>query len=97
LDLAQIHYEVGYITAPAGSNALWAYHQVLEIDPYNKPAKEGLEKIAEQVLLEADKLFEQRNYNESLAKIEEGLEAIPKHEALLKLKKQIMQQDASKN
>lgn len=96
LELAQIHYDVGYITAPAGSNALWAYHQVLEIDPYNKPAKEGLEKIADLVLQEAEKLYEQKNYNESLAKIEEGLEAIPKHDGLLKLKKQIMQQEASK-
>jgi serine/threonine protein kinase len=96
LELAQIHYEVGYITAPSGSNALWAYRQVLDIDPYNKPAKEGLEKIAELVLQDAEKLFEQRNYNESLAKIEEGLEAIPKHEGLLKLKKQIMKQEASK-
>jgi hypothetical protein len=69
---------------------------VLDIDPYNKPAKEGLEKIAELVLQDAEKLFEQRNYNESLAKIEEGLEAIPKHEGLLKLKKQIMKQEASK-
>jgi hypothetical protein len=96
LELAQIHYEVGYITAPSGSNALWAYRQVLDIDPYNKPAKDGLEKIAELVLQDAEKLFEQRNYNESLVKIEEGLEAIPKHEGLLKLKKQIMQQEASK-
>jgi len=96
LELAQIHFEVGYITAPSGSNALWAYRQVLEIDPYNKPAKEGLEKIADLVLQEAEKLFEQNNYDESLAKIEEGLEAIPKHEGLLKLKKKIMQLDASK-
>ncbi|MEI6267477.1 MAG: serine/threonine-protein kinase [Methylococcaceae bacterium] len=97
LELAQIHFDVGYITAPAGSNASWAYHQVLDIDPYNKPAKEGLEKIADLVLQEAEKLFEDKKYNESLAKIEEGLEAIPKHEGLLQLKKQIMQQVTSKN
>ncbi len=97
LELAQIHFDVGYLTAPPGSNASWAYHQVLEIDPYNKQAKEGLEKIADLVLQKAEKLFEEKKYNESLAKIEEGLEAMPRHEGLLKLKKQIMQQDASKN
>lgn len=97
LELAQIHSSVGYLTAPAGSNASWAYHQVLEIDPYNKAAKEGLEKIADLVLQQAENLFEQRKYNESLEKIEEGLQAIPKHEGLLKLKKQIMQLEALKS
>jgi len=97
LELAQIHYEVGYITAPSGSNALWAYHQVLEIDPYNKPAKDGLEKIADLIEQQAEKLYQENKLNESLEKIEEGLEAIPKHEGLLKLKKQIMQQEAAKN
>ncbi len=97
LELAQIHYDVGFITAPSGSNALWAYHQVLDIDPYNKPAKEGLKKIADLTLHEAEKLFEQNNYDESLSKIEEGLEAIPKDERLLELKKKIMQLEAAKN
>lgn len=97
LELAQIHSSVGYLTAPAGSNASWAYHQVLAIDPYNKAAKEGLEKIADLVLQQAENLFEQRKYNESLEKIEEGLQAIPKHEGLLKLKKQIMQLEALKS
>lgn len=90
LELAQIHYDVGFITAPSGSNALWAYRQVLEIDPYNKTAKQGLEKIANLIEEQAEKLYEQHNINESLAKIEEGLEAIPKHEGLLKLKKQLL-------
>jgi len=90
LELAQIHYDVGFITAPSGSNALWAYRQVLEMDPYNKPAKAGLEKIANLCEQQAEDLFEQNNITESLAKIEEGLEAVPKHDGLLALKKQIL-------
>ncbi|WP_026223349.1 serine/threonine-protein kinase [Methylosarcina fibrata] len=91
LELAQIHYDVGFITAPSGSNALWAYRQVLAIDPYNKPAKAGLEKIADLCEQQAQELFEQNNTAESLLKIEEGLEAIPKHEGLLALKKRILE------
>jgi len=97
LDLAQIHFDVGFYTSPPGSNASWAYHKVLEIDPYNKPAKEGLEKIADLLEGDAEKLFEQSKYDESLEKVEEGLEAIPKHEGLLKLKKTILRLKASKN
>jgi serine/threonine protein kinase len=91
LELAQIHYDVGFITAPSGSNALWAYRQVLAIDPYNKAAKAGLEKIADLCEQQARELFEQNNTAESLLKIEEGLEAIPKHEGLLALKKRILE------
>ena len=81
LDLAEIHFEVGYLTAPTGSNALWSYRQVLEIDPYNKDAKNGLKRIADQLEHEAETLYEEGRFDESLTKTEEGLEAMPKHEA----------------
>lgn len=90
LELAQIHFEVGYLTAPSGSNAMWAYKQVLKIDPYNQEAQDGLRKIADVVMQEAVELFDRGNYKASLAKIEEGLEAVPKHESLLALKDQIL-------
>jgi serine/threonine protein kinase len=91
LELAEIHFEVGYITAPSGSNALWAYRQALSIDPYNKEAKLGLEKIANLIEEQANELFDQQKFDESLAKIEEGLEALPKKQGLLALKEQILQ------
>lgn len=94
LETAQIHYDVGFITAPSGSNALWAYRQVLDIDPYNKSAKKGLEKIANLSEEQATKLYEENHFDESLEKIEEGLEAIPKHEDLLALKRKIAQHEA---
>jgi len=90
LELAQIHFDVGYLVAPSGSNALWAYHQVLDIDPYNQQAQEGLQKIAQAVEQQASDLYQQGNYKASLAKIEEGLEAVPKHEELLDLKDKIL-------
>ncbi|HYE35352.1 serine/threonine-protein kinase [Methylocaldum sp.] len=86
LELADIHFEVGYLTAPTGSNALWAYHEVLKIDPYNEKAINGMQKIANALEQEAWKFYEQDNRAESLKKVFEGLEAVPNHEGLLKLK-----------
>jgi serine/threonine protein kinase len=86
LELADIHFEVGYLTAPTGANALWAYREVLRIDPYNEKAINGIQKIANTLELDAWKLFEQGNRVESLKKVFEGLEAAPDDEGLLKLK-----------
>jgi len=91
LELAQIHFEVGYLMAPSGSNALWAYKQVLDIDPYNQDAQKGLQKIAELVEQQASDLYDVGDYKASLAKIEEGLEAVPRQDQLLDLKDRILQ------
>lgn len=90
LELAQIHFEVGYLTAPTGSNAMWAYRQVLKIDPYNQQAQNGLNKIAGRMLQQASPLYDRGDYKASLAKIEAGLEAVPKHEQLTELKDKIL-------
>jgi len=90
LELAQIHFEVGYLTSPSGSNALWAYRQALGIDPYNYEAQEGLKKIAGFMEQQAFELYGEGKYKASLAKVEEGLEAVPKHNALLELKDQVL-------
>jgi len=90
LELAQIHFEVGYLTAPSGSNALWAYRQVLKLDPYNREAQKGLKKIASLIQQQATDLYASGNHKASLAKIEAGLEAVPRHEELLGLKDRVL-------
>jgi tetratricopeptide (TPR) repeat protein len=91
LELAQIHFDVDYITAPTGSNALWAYRQVLKIEPYNQEAVDGLKKVANAVFQQAYTLYEAGQYKQALSKIEQGLEAVPKHPDLLDLKDKILQ------
>ncbi|WP_235726708.1 serine/threonine-protein kinase [Methylocaldum szegediense] len=86
LELADIHFEVGYLTAPTGANALWAYREALKIDPYNEKAANGIQKIANALELEAWKAFEEGDRVNSLKKVLEGLEAVPNHDGLLKLK-----------
>ncbi|WAK00347.1 serine/threonine-protein kinase [Methylobacter sp. YRD-M1] len=90
LELAQIHFDVGYITEPQGSNALWTYRRVLAIDPDNREALQGLEKIADLIEEQANELFAQQKFEECLAKIEEGLKVQPKKDRLLSLKEQIL-------
>jgi len=45
IEAADIHFLVGRINEPTGSNAYDAYQQVLKIDPNNKQAQLGLEII----------------------------------------------------
>jgi len=62
---------------------------VLSIDPYNKDARLGLEKIADVIQKQASDLFDQQKMDDSLTKTEEGLEIMPKHQGLLDLKEKI--------
>jgi serine/threonine protein kinase len=86
LELALIHADVGYLTAPTGSNALWAYQEVLKIDPYNKNATEGIIGIADTLEQQAWEAYEKNNRAEALKKVQEGLEANPSHKGLLSLR-----------
>lgn len=85
LELAEIHLDVGYLTAPTGSNAFWAYQEILKIDPYNQAAIKGIEKIADMLEQQAIALNEKGNQREALEKVKEGLEINPSHKGLLAL------------
>jgi serine/threonine protein kinase len=86
LELASIHFDVGYLTAPTGSNALWAYQEILKIDPYNEKAINGIKRIADAEEQAAWEAYEKGDKALSLKKVLEGLEADPHHNGLLKLK-----------
>jgi hypothetical protein len=89
LELASIHADVGYLTAPTGSNALWAYQEVLKIDPYNQQAMDGMLKIADTLEQQAWEAYEKSDRATALKKVQEGLEAYPKHKGLLSLQEKL--------
>lgn len=89
LDLADIHLDVGYLTAPTGSNALWAYQEILKIDPYNIKAINGINKIADILEQEAWEFYEKNDRSAALKKVQEGLEVNPSHKGLLNLKEKL--------
>jgi serine/threonine protein kinase len=47
IEIAEMHFLVGRLVEPRGSNALEAYNQVLSIDPGNRKALEGINEISE--------------------------------------------------
>ncbi|BBL59573.1 serine/threonine-protein kinase [Methylomonas koyamae] len=89
LELAEIHFDVGYLTAPTGSNAFWAYQEVLKIDPYNKAAIAGLNKIADTLEQQAWEFYEKSDRSEALKRVQEGLEVNPAHKGLLSLQEKL--------
>lgn len=89
LELASIHADVGYLTAPTGSNALWAYQEALKIDPYNKAATNGIIGIADTLEQQAWEAYERNDRSEALKKVQEGLEAYPTHKGLLGLREKL--------
>ncbi|MEQ1620936.1 MAG: serine/threonine-protein kinase [Methylococcales bacterium] len=89
LELAAIHFDVGYLTAPTGSNALWAYQEILKIDPYNIQAVDGINKIADALEQQAWEAYEKNDRSDAMKKTQEGLEANPTHKGLLSLKEKL--------
>lgn len=89
LELAEIHFDVGYLTAPTGSNAFWAYQEVLKIDPYNASAISGINKIADALEQQAWEFYEKNDRSEALKKVQEGLEVNSSHAGLLSLREKL--------
>lgn len=85
LEIAEIHLAVGRITYPPGSNALFAYQQVLALNPANRSAKQGLGKIADDYLKQAQDLLAQGDGEKAFELVETGLRVVPKHRPLLTL------------
>ncbi|MEY4718851.1 MAG: hypothetical protein RL563_1469 [Pseudomonadota bacterium] len=89
LELAEIHFDVGYLTAPTGSNAFWAYQEVLKIDPYNANAISGINKIADALEQQAWEFYEKNDRSEALKKVQDGLEVNSSHAGLLSLREKL--------
>lgn len=89
LEVASVHLDVGFLTAPPASNALLAFQEVLKINPCNTEAKNGLDRIANELEQSAWVAFEQGNRAESLEKVHDGLRANPNHPGLLALRKKL--------
>jgi hypothetical protein len=75
-------------TAPASNNALMIYQRVLELEPGNPAALEGIESIAAYYRNVAGQSLRQGRPDESLAYISRGLRATPQNSNLLSLRQQ---------
>lgn len=86
---AQQQMESRRLTAPAGGNALRSYQRVLELEADNSAALEGVERIADYYRDIAEQTRQQGRLEESLAYVGRGLQASPKNERLLNLRREI--------
>jgi serine/threonine protein kinase len=91
-EAAQVHFMVGRITDPPGSNAFAAYQQILEIEPGNAQAHAGMMKIADHYETLARKSWENGNIEQSIVLAETGLDVLPGHKGLTKLLSEIKPQ-----
>ena len=89
LEVADLHFLVGRLVEPEGSNAAEAYRAVLEYDPANERALAGLEKIATRFEQRARASREAGDLRRALAETASGLKAYPGHPRLLKLRQGI--------
>ena len=94
LEAAEVHFMVGYITEPPGSNAYDAYKHILEIDPYDSRANAGLDKIADHYEKLARESWAAKDLEKTRSLLTAGLEVQPRHPGLIELDEET-NQDAS--
>lgn len=89
LGIAQMHYDIGRLIEPPGTNAMEAYQRVLELDANNAEARQGLTDIADTYEKLARESLVNGNSEESKTLVTEGLKADPEHPGLAQLRDQI--------
>jgi serine/threonine protein kinase len=89
LEVAELHRMVGRYLEPKGSNAVEAYQAVLEMDPRNRKARNGLDQVATHFTNQARQAMEQGDNSAAQTMLNQGLQAVPKHRELQLLKKRL--------
>ena len=89
LEVADIHFIVGRIVDPPGSNAYDAYKQVLNIDPNDKQAEAGLLVISDHYESLARESLHNGNTKNTQKLISTGLQVTPGHSGLTALNRKI--------
>jgi serine/threonine-protein kinase PpkA len=89
LGIAQMHYDIGRLIEPPGTNALEAYQRVLELDANNAEARQGLTDIAGTYEELARESLVKGDSEETKTLVTEGLRADPEHPGLAQLRDQI--------
>lgn len=79
LRMAELAYEAGMLVDPEGYSAWALYSQALEQEPDNLAARQGLEKIAEELLRRAGAALEQGRFDDARATAERIRSVIPAH------------------
>ncbi|MBL3600016.1 MAG: serine/threonine protein kinase [gamma proteobacterium endosymbiont of Lamellibrachia anaximandri] len=89
LEVAELHRMIGRHLEPKGSNAVEAYRAVLDLDPENRIARDGLDQVASHFVNRARQAMKQGDDSAAQALLDQGLQAVPEHRELQTLKKRL--------
>jgi serine/threonine-protein kinase PpkA len=89
---AEQQLAASHLMEPADDNAYQSYRSVLKLDPHNRQALSGIQKIANRIEQLARTNQRQEKYKQGLKMVTQGLLATPKHSGLLTLQKELTQQ-----
>ena len=84
--LARKSLEEYRLTAPPEENAYYYYVRLLEINPDNRSARQGLKAVAESFAFLAEKELADNNYDSAVRYINIGLQINPENETLKELR-----------
>ncbi len=89
IENAEVNLLVGRLIEPPESNASDSYKNILKLQPGNKEAQKGLEKISEQYLKQAQYFFNNGDITQANIHSQTGLHVLPNHQGLLALQKKL--------
>lgn len=89
LEVGGLYVTMAQYAAPPGDNAFDAYRKVLEIDPRNETAREGIRKIADYYEGQARTALDRRDYAQAKTMIGLGLYVRPAHKVLRELQEEL--------
>jgi TonB family protein len=89
LRMAQLAYEAGMLVEPAEYSAWTLYAKVFANEPDNSVAKEGLTKVAADLLRRGETALEQGRFDDARSTVERILAALPGHEGAKALQSRI--------
>ncbi|MEZ5583757.1 MAG: hypothetical protein R3F37_14310 [Candidatus Competibacteraceae bacterium] len=95
LEQAQSQLDDSKLDAPSGDNAYESYQAVLQLDPDNQQAQQGLATIADRYQQRAEQQSQQGDFQASLDSINKGLQIAPDHEGLRPLLGQVQAKRAA--
>ncbi len=90
LSRAESQMTQGRVDNPAGDNALETYRRVLRVAADDPQALSGLDDIARYFLDKGRESAEAKRYQHAQEMIERGLQAVPKHSALMTFQQTVL-------
>ncbi|HEX7082011.1 MAG TPA: TonB family protein [Gammaproteobacteria bacterium] len=89
LRMAELAFDAGMLVEPAEYSAWTLYQRALQEDPTSTAARDGLEKVAEELLRRAGTAVEQGRFDDARAAVERIRGAFPDHAGAAELASRI--------